>query len=145
MESHNCLMRSIRLLFLRNASHNALFFPSHLRRRRCCGWMSSLRELPMSGAARRWKILTFTADLFYIRHPLSRAAKDVLDTKTLAFFTYLGGDLRIQHWQAHIQNRCYPTEEQFDFPLPTLDPDTRVLEHLALGTEDDKNGFNLRL
>ena len=60
-------------------------------------------------------------------------------------FTYLGGDLKIRHWQAHIQNRCYPTEEQIDFHLPTLYPDTRVLEDLALGTEDDRNGFNLRL
>ena len=60
-------------------------------------------------------------------------------------FTYLGGDLKIQHWQAHIQNRCYPTEEQIDLHLPTLYPDTRVLEDLALGTEDDRNGFNLQL
>ena len=65
--------------------------------------------------------------------------------KTPVLFTYLGGGLKIQHCPAHIQNRCYPAEERFFSPFPTLYPDTRAFVDLALGTEDERNGFNLRL
>ena len=105
-----------------------------LRGRRGCGWVSPLRELPMSRATRRWKILTFTADLFYVRHPLSGAAKDALILKNPVEFTcYLGGDSRIQHWQAHIQNHCYPAEEPFEFSSSYLVSRHQDLSRLCPG------------